>query len=466
MNTLLHSRHRILGDKRRLCAAGLAIFTVIAAMQMAPAFALEFSAAQQLPFDYTTLTARPHSAVVGDANGDGRADVLFFMTDDGNYETSERYIGYLYEQQANGTMLRAMKFDMAPGGAPKAGDPHGPAFGDLDGDGIAELVMPDPPHKSLIIFKRAADTYEEVKRLSLPVQEPAFYQIVIDDLDADGFPEILYQNTASGFAVYRGLGQLAFAPPMLSLVHPAKGFALQDADGDGTRDLLVASNSVDLNELGFAINFGKPRGPHSFIGLGPTHFSLPAFVEGERSFAVGAGAFGGDARPEIVVLTRTEYPPDQNNTVRMPETLLVYRMNDRGHYTLLKRHEYADIGRTEPPVMRIADLDGDGRDEIYVFNLARLEVLRQEGDGFAPVYLPPVLNGIIGMGPVMGSTHFADFNGDGCLDVGYVSNGYAIHLRTDCPTTNPLRVSRRAAAPPKPLPAPGKPPRRGGRLRR
>ncbi|TXH74178.1 MAG: VCBS repeat-containing protein [Lysobacteraceae bacterium] len=456
------SARRPLAKPLRRCARALLrpAMVLAAALTTLPAIAVELSAGSVLPHD-SASDVLPRAAAMADANGDGRSDVIFFNIHHTTAATEEQYLAYLYEQQADGTMRRAMRFSMIAGGVTRYGQPDGVAFGDLDGDGRAELVLPDAAHDHLVIFKRGVDRYDEVKRLALPF-DFAFHQISIEDLDRDGIPEILYHHVSQGFAIYRGLGGLNYLPPMAVMSYVSNGFLIDDADGDGVRDLLVAINSVELNAKGFAINFGLAPRPGDFGRRRRGFFGLPAFSGMQQAYSIGVGQFAGDSKPEIVLLSRTEYPPDEHNTVRMPQTISVYRMDDPHHYTLLKRYEYRDVGAVMPAHLRVTDLDGDGRDEVYVFRSGQLEVIQQQGDGFAPVYLPQMPAGFAGSDPFLASTHFADFNGDGCRDVGYLANGYVIHYRQNCPSG----VAMRKPAQPAMRVTPRIKPRRGVRLRR
>jgi hypothetical protein len=446
---------------RVLAILRLAAVAVAMASSSFPAMAQDLGPAAVLPHDSASDTL-PAGAAVADANGDGRSDVLFFNMHHTYVTAEQHYLAYLYEQQADGTMRLAMRFSMAPGGVSPYSSAFGVAFGDLDGDGRAEIVLPDAAYDHLIILGRGADRYDEIKRLPLPF-DFGFSQISIEDLDQDGHAEIVYQHIAKGFAIYRGVGGLNFAPPMAVMSYVSKGFVIADADGDGLRDLLVPTNSVELNRMGFAVNLGLPRQPGSYRRGGPGFFSLPTFSGVQQALSIGVGQFADDAKPEIVLLSRTDYEPDENNIMRMMQTISVYRMDSPRQYTLLKRHEYLDAGAVTPAHLRVTDLDGDGRDEIYVFRGGRLEVIRQQGDGFAPVFTPPAAPGYWN-DPPLASTHFADFNGDGCRDVGYLANGYAIHYRADCPTARTTRARPAVSTPAQP--AQRIKPRRGHRPRR
>lgn len=453
----MKARRRQAGSVARTVAMGVGLWVVATAMAM-PAAAQSLSAATLLPFD-GAFDTMPTAAAVADANGDGLSDVLFFATHHTTITDEEDYVAYLYEQQADGTMRRAMRFSMLPGGQSRYSSPMGVAFGDLDGDGRAEIVVPDREYDHLVILGRSADRYDEIKRLPLPF-DFGFSQILIEDLDSDGIPDIVYQHFTKGFAIYRGLGNLDYAPPMAVMGHVSKGFLLADADGDGVRDLLVATNNVDQNRMGFAINFGLPRPPGGYRPGGTGFFSLPTFYGVQQALSIGVGQFADDPKPEIVLLSRTDHEPDENNIMQMWQTISVYRVDGPRRYTLLKHHEYLDAGAVSPAHLRTTDLDGDGREEIYVFRSGQLEVIRQQGDGFAPVLVLNPLYVNTAEDPPLASTHFADFNGDGCRDVGYltrgyniiqdvgyVAYGYVIHYRTDCPSASATQRLRTVFTP-------------------
>ena len=452
---------REMGKRPRAFAVTLWLWMSISAAM--PVAAQSLSAGTVLPPTEIQLTMKPRGAAVADANGDGRADVIFFVIQDTAVAVEDDYLAFLYEQQTDGTMRLSMRFSMLPGGQSRYSMPFGAAFGDLDGDGRAEIVIPDADFDHLVILARGAGRYDEVKRLPLPF-DFSLNQISIEDIDGDGNADILFKHMTNGYAFYRGSGHLDFAPPMAVMGHASGGFLLADADGDGLLDLLAASNDVEPNWKGFAINFGLPKQPGGNRPGGAGPFLLPTFSGIQDALAIGIGEFTGDHKPEIVLLNRIEHEPDQNNTMAMMQTISVYRMENRREFTLLKRDEYLDAGAVVPAQMRVADLNGDGRDEVYVFRGTQLEVIRQEGDGFAPVLILPAPSGGGGLSPPLASTHFADFNGDGCRDVGYLGNGYVIHYRTDCPTAASA-APRRAT----PMPATRSPQikhRRGGRFRR
>lgn len=446
----------------RLPLAPTAALLICGLCAAAPVRAIQFGTSHDL-LALTDLRSdmRADNASVGDTNGDGRADIFVYVLGEsmGHTDKTEDFVGFLFEQQADGTMRQSMRFTLAPGGTPRYGH-FASALGDLDADGRAELVLTEPDGAIAILERNADGPFEQVARL------PGYFrseQLQVEDLDGDGFPEILSYWSDSGLAIYPGRGPLQFgAPVSVQTLHSAY-LALADADGDGRRDLL--GTAMDYGGVG--INFGyAPRAGGYANGAGPDRYGFfrsPFHADRIPADVVSAGRFGPQARPALFVNTVEGVQPGPN-LIELWQTLSVYTRDAGGEWQLAMKKRYEDIGSVMTAPLRVQDLDGDGLDDVVVFRDDRVDVLMQTASGFADV-LTPVDNRPSYLNPPRyGSAHIVDFNGDGCLDLGYMSRSYTIHYRTDCPTATTARPRPAASAPA--VPAPRIKPRRGNRLRR
>lgn len=425
-----------------------------------PAQALEFGPSYDLPMQQNAnVNLVTESASVGDVNGDGRVDVFFFATGFGSADRSLDFVAYLYEQQADGTMREALRFSMAPSVGQHYSN-YGSAMGDVDNDGKAELILMEPDG-TIAILKRPADgPFEQVARLR---GFGLAHQLGVEDLDGDGFAEIFAYSSEFGLAIHPGRGSLSFGDPVSVQSLHGTHVVLGDIDGDGRRDFLNAAMDYD----GVGINTAYAPRPGGYSGRGSDrygYFKAPSHLDRIRADNVGAGRLLGHPAPALFVNT-VESEQIDPHLVELWQTMSAYTRTADGEWQLAFKKRYIDLGAVMRASFRVRDLDDDGVDEVIVFRDERVDILRQKPGGFEEVYAP--LDNTPGYAnvPRYAGTHIADFNGDGCLDLGYMGRSYTIHYRSDCPTTNAARPTRRAQSAPA-TPGPRIKPRRGNRLRR
>jgi hypothetical protein len=213
---------------------------------------------------------------------------------------------------------------------------------------------------------------------------------------------LLYQN--EGLVVDLGAGLWAQPLPM-------------DFDGDGDFDLLVATADVPSNGLYF---FENPGGDETFPVFKPGVWLDEAFHNLTISYT---------EKGPVVMSPNSRYPDIETTFLKEPETI---------------GHAGVDFkGRTRAKQWKLADYDGDGQDDLilalgvwadYGWDDAWDEegnwkngplrgyvyVARNTGSNEEPVYGEPEQI-MAGDGPVdtygCPSPNFADFDGDGDLDL-------------------------------------------------
>jgi subtilisin-like proprotein convertase family protein len=302
------------------------------------------------------------------------------------------------------------------------------ATGDLDGDGLPDIVVGNALLGTLSIYRGLPDgTFEKLPDHKVGV---TISDVVLADVNGDGQLDVVVTNHGSGEVSVlrnRGLppGTIDFAPEQrlrggvdpngygsiesvsdvanafvaanlgISPAFPPQYFVVSgqqtasavvaDFTGDGVPDLLVTNRGA--NDVALMPGTGEEG-----------HFADPA---PDRTFATGAGPasvvvgdFNGDGRPDVAVLNET----DQTITVLL---------ND-GHGGFRTAGGPYAAGNS-PTGLAVADLDGDGHLDLAVGNpYGDLLVLRGRGDGTFQAFVragqrvPFVLT---------------DLNGDGVPDV-------------------------------------------------
>jgi hypothetical protein len=204
------------------------------------------------------------------------------------------------------------------------------AFGDLDGDGHADLVSSIGPELICVTFLKPANS------LGVSVgRTKDTYAAAAADVDGDGVTDLVFQR-AEFIEFARGDGHGQFAPAVQSEIEPFDllyGLTLADVDSDG-----------DLDVVG--------------RGLGGEH--LAASND-------GSGRFGTPQPLPFVPFWKAywaDFDGDGRNDALIPVTgqLLVYRGLPGGGFTNAAVTNSASVHQPTA-----ADFDGDGRAEAVLW---------------------------------------------------------------------------------------------------
>ena len=270
-----------------------------------------------------------------DANGDGRADLLIEA-------------GILLGAAAMAEELTPVPY--APLDAPDAEAPSDPSVtmmpaGDVDGDGFDDAAL-----EGRVTRGGPSGFRPESEWLACPASRCG---IPVGDVDGDGYADLLSEGTLQ-LGSPRGFRELA-APLLVGVdvVRPAG-----DLDGDGIADLVVLGK--DKRTLSVL------RGGKAGVTPGGTAvIAAPADAEVE----VGIGDIDGDGIPDVVT-AYSEDLPGPRNTRRM--TVVVRSTlpgGDIAHGT--ERRVTSSMNGSEEGAVstrfQIADVDGDGFDDIVLF---------------------------------------------------------------------------------------------------
>jgi hypothetical protein len=405
----------------------------------------------------------PDALVLGDLNGDGKADLAMSaqrQPDDASKPPSGAVLYLLnrgdgtFPGATSGGVLQASPELIAPGGAGRSlaaadfdqdgkldlvtsaqdtnevvlllnqgaptifrkdGLPRyaaGPkpdtlATGDLDGDGLTDLVVVnDPPGTSLpttglTVLKNVNSPERLVVLDSYFVGLGAFF-VAVGELDGspgldlvsngirpffkDGIPQI--EKATGGVLMLRNQGGGAFAPRYLRDAQQLYDISLAQVGVAGTFGSLVVT---DLNGDGRpeVLSSGPAVGGRQEAGSvlsvlvnGGGTFQVEEYPAGKSPFSIGVADFNGDGLKDIVV----------TNGFAMAA----------GTVTLLLQQKDAPAGARFPlsnlptypagldsGAIAVGDLDGDGRPDLAVANLGTIDSQdpRRSQPGTLTIYL-------------------------------------------------------------------------------
>jgi len=284
----------------------------------------------------------PNDIAVGDFNGDGNLDIAI-------PNTGTPYITILLGDGKGGFTPSAHS-PFATSSHPHV---HGVAAADFNSDGKLDLVTDSWGENKILLFFGDGRGNLALPGHSFATGKRPYQRLRSADFNKDGRPDVVttdLDENAVSILLNDGRGQFRDAP---GSPFPAGGapwaLAIDDLNKDSNPDLAVIPYDRDLHnagELGVTVLLGDGKG--GFRKMPGSPFSLDGCTGPDR---VATGDVNGDGLRDIVV------------TCAQNDTAMIFFGTSGGSF----RRVVVSVP-TGWSGLAVADLDGDGKDDIIVSN--------------------------------------------------------------------------------------------------
>jgi len=294
--------------------------------------------------DSNTLAGAPISGAIGDLNGDGLPDIIL------NYGNIA-YFSVFKNISTGGNILLAARNDFAASYTSGA-----VTLADIDGDGKLDVLLTNFNNNSISIYRNTSTVSSISFGTPYTVSSgtgPAV--IVTADFDGDGKVDIavsnftgttiyVYKNTSSGTTISLG------TPLSLAAGSAPNGIAVGDVDGDGKMDIATANyNSANIS----VYRNTSSTGSISFatqVNFGTTGSSGPQ--------GISLSDIDGDNKPDLCVANRNSASVSVFKNQSTTGTITTSSFASRVEFNT----------GTQPAGLLVNDIDNDGRLDIITAN--------------------------------------------------------------------------------------------------
>ena len=362
--------------------------------------------------------ANPYAVAIGDLNGDGKSDIVV-----ANHNSNTVSVFLNTTAPGSTTPTFAARTDFATGAWP-----DGVSIGDLNGDGLPDLVVTNNNSNTVSVFLNTTTPGATTPSFSAKTDFSTGTSPVgvsIGDLNGDGMPDIVVTNSGSTFiSVFMNTTAPGATTPSFStqtdfaIGGEQLGVSINDLNGDGKPDLAVVNYT--MNTVSVFLNTTAP-------GASTPSFSAKTdFATGIGPYFLSVADLNGDGLPDLAV------PNSQAGTISV---LLNTTVPGATTPTFSAKTDFPVM--TGPLVVSISDFNGDGEPDLVAVNV---------GSNTVSVLLNTTVMGVptpsfsaktdfpTGAYPYFVSV--GDLNGDGKPDLAVVdanANTISVLLNTTAP---------------------------------
>jgi hypothetical protein len=332
-------------------------------------------------------------------------------------------------------------------------DPISMTTADVNGDGKMDLISLNSTfHTLTVATNNGSGGFATEQTVSSGGSNPSPQNVVAADMNGDGYVDLITANQgANSLSVLTNNGAGVFT--LWQIINVVSGanpsyVVAADVNGDGKMDLICANRS--LNSVSVLLNNGSggfsvsqtisvgssPRGlvaadlnGDGKIDLATANFSGNSLTvllnNGSGSFTASQTIGTGNGPQSVTALDiNDDGKMDLVSANSGPNTLSVFVNNGSGSFSLSQTVANVAGGGVEPEpyFVTAADLNGDGRADLYCvnannnFNQGTVSVFTNGPAGFVSAQ-------VIGVGGYPLGGALADVNGDHRLDLICVNSG-------------------------------------------
>jgi hypothetical protein len=303
------------------------------------------------------------SLAVGDVNHDGHLDLV---------------VASVFDSEVNVLLGAGDGHFGAPQTFPTVGRTMTPVLGDVDGDGVLDIVAPGLDGLA-VLLGRGDGTFGPPALVPGVAGASA---LALADMNGDGRLDAAFVDNTDTVWIYLGTGGGSFSAAQSYVTGGSLvAIAAHDMNGDGQADVVVADT------MGSAVDVLLGRGDGSFAPAG-------SFATHAAPGSLAIADMDRDGRGDVLTVNQG--------------TADVSILLGNGDGTLGAARSFASSPR--PAGLAVADLNGDGAPDVAVggtFDLALLGV----GDGTL------MAGQTFAVGVATRTVAFADLNGDRHLDM-------------------------------------------------
>ena len=336
--------------------------------------------------DFATPTG-PYSVIACDLDIDGKADCI-------TANNSANSISVFRNISTGGTISFATRIDLAVGS-----NPRNVSFGDLDGDGMQDLIVSNAGSNTISIFRNTSTSGNISFALKVDINTPVTPgKTAIGDLNNDGKQDIAiaceFANAVRVLNNTSTPGSISFSIAAdLSPGTQPNAVAIGDLDGDGKRDL-------SITRVPYVIAVYRNNSTGSTISFDPKT-DIPIIGGTPRNILINDLDFDNKAEMIIVENTGDQIGVFKNTGSTGTISFAGIQHFQTGSY---------------PDDVSIGDLNGDGKPDLVSanYNANNVSVLKNTFSG-AGISFAAKIDYACGAGPY--GVCLADIESDGKPDI-------------------------------------------------
>ena len=330
---------------------------------------------------------------IGDVNGDKKPDVVI---------TNENFGAIIFTNKGAGVFAESGTIDGA-----FMGSTDNLALADLNNDKKLDIVLEDMFGNVYTYFGNGKGKFTTGPAYSLAVYGSGNNLVAVGDFNGDGALDLLdtSNNTTNSVSLGRGDGSFQTAQLYPFAVEGQyQNIAVADFNGDGIPDVVAQGSTAGT----ITVVLGGPNGT-----LG-TKTTVTTVCTNTFTYGVAAGDVNGDGKADVVSV----YGGASGTCDHMAAVSL-----GLGTGKFKKAALYPTGAATGAQEMQVylVDVTGDGKLDIVISNSdGSISVLVNKGNGtFAA---PVLITSLDTLTQEDDQLTFADFNGDGKMDIGVAAN--------------------------------------------